>query len=434
MAQVKIGRVRLALRGAWSDQTADYVTLDTVTHNGESWVATQDVPLNTEPTLVNSAFWMKIAAKGVDGATGPTGPEGPQGIQGIQGPQGPQGIQGETGPTGPTGPEGPQGPAGVDGIDGASTWADISGKPDTALRWPQWEEVTNKPTDFGVSSYTELTNVPTEFPPSAHTHDHLVVKSNSTPPFDNASNVPSAFFIAGVCSVYVEATSGFPFNGKLVNFPSLSGAQGHGALQILSPTTVGATDGGNFQWRNGYGDDTWSDWRTAVDFDTVDVLIAGYLSGAIDTWWATDDGIQRLYFGNGGNSIYKSGSQHIFRNASNTNVVTIDGSGNVTVTGNVTASGDISGNSDERLKKDIKPIADALAKVNGLSGYTFKFKADATDRERTGLIAQEVQAVLPQAVLTDEQGTLSVAYGNLVGLLVEAIKELNGRLESLEGS
>ena len=53
------------------------------------------------------------------------------------------------------------------------------------------------------------------------------------------------------------------------------------------------------------------------------------------------------------------------------------------------------------------------------------------ERVSTGVIAQEVQAVLPEAV-HDNEGTLGVAYGNMVGLLIEAVKELSGKVESLE--
>ena len=72
------------------------------------------------------------------------------------------------------------------------------------------------------------------------------------------------------------------------------------------------------------------------------------------------------------------------------------------------------------------------AKVNALRGVIYTRK-DSGER-CTGMIAQEVQAVLPEAVTegSDENKTLSVAYGNTVGLLVEAIKELAAKVEILE--
>ncbi|MBX9268978.1 tail fiber domain-containing protein, partial [Chromobacterium violaceum] len=88
--------------------------------------------------------------------------------------------------------------------------------------------------------------------------------------------------------------------------------------------------------------------------------------------------------------------------------------------------------SDRRLKKDITPIAGALDKVCKLNGYTFT-RTD-TGARQVGLIAQEVQAVQPEAVIeaADEAKTLTVAYGNLAGLFVEAMKEQQRHIERLE--
>ena len=106
--------------------------------------------------------------------------------------------------------------------------------------------------------------------------------------------------------------------------------------------------------------------------------------------------------------------------------------GNLSVTGTITASSNITAYSDIKLKENIELIPDALAKINTLHGYTYNRK-DIEDKSRhTGVIAQEVQKVLPEAVVVDEEGTLSVAYGNMVGLLIEAIKELKAEVDRLK--
>jgi hypothetical protein len=104
---------------------------------------------------------------------------------------------------------------------------------------------------------------------------------------------------------------------------------------------------------------------------------------------------------------------------------------NLTASGSITASGNVTAYSDAKLKTDMAQIHDALDKVGALTGYTYTRK-DTGHRE-TGLIAQDVQAVLPEAV-ADNDGTLSLAYGNLVGLLVEAIKELRAEVDELRGA
>jgi ubiquitin/predicted acyltransferase (DUF342 family) len=93
------------------------------------------------------------------------------------------------------------------------------------------------------------------------------------------------------------------------------------------------------------------------------------------------------------------------------------------VNGSIYASGDLVAFSDERKKTNIETIPNALEKVLQLRGVTFD-KIDGDDRRHAGVIAQEVEKVLPEVVYTDKDGMKSVAYGNVIGLLIEAIKEL----------
>ena len=111
---------------------------------------------------------------------------------------------------------------------------------------------------------------------------------------------------------------------------------------------------------------------------------------------------------------------------------TLTSSTNLTYNGtNLTCAGDIIALSDRNVKTNIELIPEALEKVSKISGYTFNRTDGETDR-RTGVIAQEVREVLPEAVYTTENGTLGVAYGNMVGLLIEALKEEKSKREALE--
>ena len=104
-------------------------------------------------------------------------------------------------------------------------------------------------------------------------------------------------------------------------------------------------------------------------------------------------------------------------------------------TGSFTASGDVTAYSDERLKSDITTIEDALNKVKNLRGVMFD-KTDTLSSElkrSTGVIAQEVEKVLPEVVHNDiNTGYKSVAYGNIVGVLIEAIKEQQEQIDKLK--
>lgn len=105
--------------------------------------------------------------------------------------------------------------------------------------------------------------------------------------------------------------------------------------------------------------------------------------------------------------------------------VTVSMSGSFT--GNFTASGNITAYSDERLKTDVETIPNALEKVNSLRGVSY-----TKDGVRgLGVIAQEIEKVLPEVVIDGEEFK-SVAYGNIVGVLIEAIKELTAEVSELK--
>ena len=99
----------------------------------------------------------------------------------------------------------------------------------------------------------------------------------------------------------------------------------------------------------------------------------------------------------------------------------------VIVTGTIVASSNITAYSDERLKSNVETIPNALEKVNALRGVSF----DKDGERGLGVIAQEVEKVLPEVVLDGEEYK-SVAYGNMVGVLIEAIKELTKEVEDLK--
>lgn len=103
-------------------------------------------------------------------------------------------------------------------------------------------------------------------------------------------------------------------------------------------------------------------------------------------------------------------------------------SGSISVTGSITATGDVTAFSDARLKINIKTIVGALNRVRQLRGVTFTRRETAASG--IGLVAQELVTIVPEAVHIHEDGLLSVAYGNLVGLLIEAVKELADHVDA----
>ena len=91
-------------------------------------------------------------------------------------------------------------------------------------------------------------------------------------------------------------------------------------------------------------------------------------------------------------------------------------------------SGNVTAYSVRRVKANLEPVSDALAKVLMLTGYTYH--RIGTGARQLGVAAQEVQEVFPELV-TGDTSAWSVAYGNFAGVFIEAIKELNSQLEAL---
>jgi Chaperone of endosialidase len=163
-----------------------------------------------------------------------------------------------------------------------------------------------------------------------------------------------------------------------------------------------------------------------------DILISS--SGRLSIY--NDTGPLQLRSGNA-NTLFlnqdNNGSVSMVVGGGNVGVATTSPSYKFHVVGDIYATGDIIGFSDVRLKSNITIIDSALSKIHKLNGYTFNIQDD--EKPHTGLIAQEVLEVLPEAVHQEKKadgtdGYYSLAYGNMAGLFVEAIKEIDNKYKS----
>jgi len=142
--------------------------------------------------------------------------------------------------------------------------------------------------------------------------------------------------------------------------------------------------------------------------------------GGLFVWTA-----QSNYTGGSKNKVLLAGANYL--------ILAQDGTTtkfSVTEGGTVVAAGNVTAYSDIRLKDDIELIEGAVTKCMTLQGVTFRMKGHS--ERSTGLIAQEVRRVLPEAVTETEDGVLTLAYGNMAGLFVEAIKELQDQISELK--
>jgi hypothetical protein len=153
------------------------------------------------------------------------------------------------------------------------------------------------------------------------------------------------------------------------------------------------------------------------------------------------------------NQIYRTGNGILYLQEYSTNhIIALNGGGNFLIGtstnlgyrlfANGTAAGLSNWNnvSDGRLKKDVTPVINGLDKIKQLNGITFNWDKtlrpdlNVDDKNHLGLIAQDVEAILPQVVTTgdDEFGTKTIAYSDIVPVLIEAIKELSAKNTALE--
>jgi hypothetical protein len=121
--------------------------------------------------------------------------------------------------------------------------------------------------------------------------------------------------------------------------------------------------------------------------------------------------------------------------SSHTHTPTEAGLGNLSASGNnlagsFTATGDITAYSDARVKENIETLSNALESVKQMRGVTYNKIGE--EKQSIGVIAQELEEVVPQLVHTNEEGMKSVAYGNITALLIEALKEQQEQIEELK--
>jgi len=341
-------------------------------------------------------------ANGIDGQDGAIGPQGTTGIQGNYGIQGFTGIQGSAGALGVDGvdgEDGAQGPAGPQGADG------IQG-----LIGPQGADGGG-----GDAGEIDVENI-------------YLTSLQSTAMF-----IP--FIEAGSGPRQLYGTTG-PNPGGEANFIytatndelTVENLQVEGNLNVVGTITgnsLGGFDG------------------TAVNIQSANSF---RFNDSIPLYFGTDEDITISWDNTSGELRFDplaSTDSFRFRNAAGTDIFSIfpedNGAswdagvvmgGDLFASGDIIAGGDFNSLSDARVKENVYTIDSALDKVNNLRGVYYN-KIGEEDR-KVGVIAQEVEEILPELVREDKEGIKSVAYANMVSVLIEAVKELSAEVEKLK--
>jgi hypothetical protein len=215
----------------------------------------------------------------------------------------------------------------------------------------------------------------------------------------------------------------------------ISQTTGSGSLYIANGYTGEVGTGSVIQTSDYYAG---SDHGTTLFLNPLGgpINLGGPATFATGVWHTSSEGALRLNFGINSHTYYQTRDKHIFRRATSssasygeTDIFTINNDGSVVAIGNVTAF------SDARVKTNIVEIDSPLEKIKNMRGVYYNRIDDSNTSpvRHVGVIAQEVEAVLPEVVLTDtsEAKNKSVAYGNIVALLIEGMKAQQSTIESL---
>ena len=378
-----------------------------------------------------------------EGAQGPAG----QGAQGGTGPQGPsgEGFQGPFGPEGPPGPQGAQGASAVDNFAPINSYTLTSGDGnfDGPIVWVS-------DTDDEGFAQTYATRGVTNTDPATGIPDSL---NRFT--YNNTLDLLKVTNINVVGDIDIVGPNGQIDiqDGAFLNIESgatVTVAAGADISDITDAITVFLdetnvavkTDGGLIFDTSGYLQFRDSSTNNALYFGSGTADGAGdwkMFQDAANGFGGTPPGglvLQRL------TALTTLGQALFFsiRNPSNEACFLFSPGDTSTDSifisyGDIQANGDVISSSDARFKENIITIDNALEKVLQLRGVYFNKINDELKTRKVGVIAQEVMEVLPEVVVEsniEEEDYLAVSYGNMVGLLIEAMKEQQSQIDDLK--
>ena len=395
-------------------------------------------------------------ANGSTGATGPTGPGG-TGSLGPTGPTGPQGVTGSNGTngavgaTGPSGANGAAGPTGSNGAAGATGPSGTNGSAGaTGPTGPDWtitnfnfnttgtlNITTGEPQNLTTTSGAWLTNgnsgiASTNFIGPTNAAD-LIVKTNNT---ERMRALSTGEVLAGSATLISPAVAG----DKLSSFMTVN--NNNWAINGINTVAQGGSVyGANTSTTNGYNSIEATSYYSGTTYAQSAVFglaISGVLTNTAIGVQGTNNG--RDGVGVQGNRVTSGGAGFggLFQNG-------------------LGYTGTLSALSDQRVKRNIESIKNALQIIEGLRGVTYEHRLDEyphlglAEGKQYGFIAQEIEKVIPEAVelknlnlnacapadaknaaKVDVQKFKMVNYISVVPILVEAIKDQQKQIEDLK--
>lgn len=317
---------------------------------------------------------------------------------------------------------------------------------DLSAQFTAIQQVTSSLHSYTSSANIRFTNIEAATS-SYETKGRGIVSGSSQITYANISSIP-----AGIVSGAAQVTSLLP-NGVISGSSQISSL--FEPIASSTRTLVSGSSqvlGGSGIHSGSYtGNNNIVSSSSQIIYASISSIPAGIVSGSSQIL--------------GGSGLFSSSVQignYVATITGTTNQITVAGSGlnnagvtlstpqnihsaatptfaGLTINGAITATGDITAyyTSDERLKENITPIQNALSKVETISGNEYNWKEGFEEIHTKkgndiGVIAQEIQKILPQAVIERDNGYLGVNYEKIIPLLIESIKELSAKVKELE--
>lgn len=233
------------------------------------------------------------------------------------------------------------------------------------------------------------------------------------------------------------------YNGVNAGIRMGNGSAGEGKYTGLALTGGGSTEGffGVVQNSSGLAEFVWQTFNGSAYGERMRITSGGQLQVRQDALFGLDFSSTQ-YVAISENQIRRLGNGTLFINNSNTGDVSININGGGTFVNGTNGYGRaVTNSSDERIKKNITTIDNALSKVLQMNGVYYEFNNEnelgvnvPSGNTRIGLIAQQVESILPEAVFTSskEDEPKSIDYNGMIGLLINAIQEQDAKIEELK--
>ena len=165
------------------------------------------------------------------------------------------------------------------------------------------------------------------------------------------------------------------------------------------------------------------------------IEMVGATDAIIDFTTINNDTRGRIYYAHNTDSMVlrtAATDRLIINGAGNVGIGTASPTERLHVNGKILAADDITAFSDSNYKTNLEPISGAMDIIESITGYKYNMIDDAPDsKKHVGVLAQQVETLLPEVVHTGEDGKKSVAYGNMIALLIQGMKEMKKEIQEL---